>query len=118
MDKNLLNILSNSNKEIDNQKLMDYLSGKLAHQEAHEIEKLMAENEFMADAMEGLTHVQQKTAISDYVNQINRDLAARVKKKQNRRHKRKLPSHPWIYLAIVIVLMLIVIAFFVLRAQI
>ena len=30
MNDDLLNILSNSNKDIDNQKLMDYLSGKLS----------------------------------------------------------------------------------------
>ncbi len=39
MDDDLLNILSNSNKDIDNQKLMDYLSDKLSAEEKHEFEK-------------------------------------------------------------------------------
>ena len=33
MNKDLLNILSNSNKDIDNQQLMDYLNGKLRSEE-------------------------------------------------------------------------------------
>jgi anti-sigma factor RsiW len=115
MNKNLLNILSNSNKEIDNQKLMDYLSGRLSHEEVHEIEKQMAENEFMNDAMEGLTQVKQTGALSDYVEQINRDLAALVEKKQARRQKRKFRDQPLIYVAIVLVLAFIVLAYYVLH---
>ena len=38
MNNDLLNILSNSNKDIDNQKLMDYVAGKLTEQEKHEVE--------------------------------------------------------------------------------
>ena len=50
----LLNILSNSNKDIDNQKLMDYLAGKLSAQEKHDFEKQMAESAMVNDAVEGL----------------------------------------------------------------
>ncbi len=46
MNNNLLNILSNSNKDIDNQKLMDYLSGQLPDKEKKEVEQWMAENDF------------------------------------------------------------------------
>ena len=46
MDDKLFNILSNSNKDIDNQKLMDYLSGKLTEQERHEVEMWMVDNDF------------------------------------------------------------------------
>ncbi|RYF92720.1 MAG: hypothetical protein EOO00_06990, partial [Chitinophagaceae bacterium] len=41
MQDDLLKILSDSNKEIDNQKLMDYLSGKLSGEQKHEVEKWM-----------------------------------------------------------------------------
>ena len=60
MSKDLLNILANSNKDIDNQKLMDYLSGKLSQQEQHEIEKEMAGNELVNDAVEGLENAKDK----------------------------------------------------------
>ena len=39
MNDDLLNILSGSNKDIDNQKLMDYISNKLSAEQKHEFEK-------------------------------------------------------------------------------
>ena len=39
MSDELLNILSNSNKDIDNQKLMDYLSGKLSAAKSMSLKK-------------------------------------------------------------------------------
>ena len=46
MHEDLLNILSDSNKDIDNQKLMDYISGKLSAEQKHEVEKWMIDNPF------------------------------------------------------------------------
>lgn len=115
MNNDLLNILSNSNKDIDNQKLMDYLAGKLSAEDAHEVERLMADNEFMNDAMEGLHTIENKKNIEAYVDQINRDLKLKVEKKQARREKRKLPQHPWIYLSIAVILALIVLVFYILN---
>src|SRR5215204_4663072 len=108
MSNDLLNILSNSNKDIDNQKLMDYLSGKLSKQEQHEIEKEMAGNELMNDAVEGLKSMKDQQAIQSYVEQLNKNLHKQLQQKKTRRHKRKLKDEPWIYVAIVLVLALIV----------
>ena len=44
MNKDLLNILANSNKDIDNQQLMDYLSGNLSGEPLHDVERTMADN--------------------------------------------------------------------------
>ena len=41
MNNDLKDILSNSNKDIDNQQLMDYLSNQLSKADSHEIEKNM-----------------------------------------------------------------------------
>lgn len=60
MSEDLKDILSSSNKDIDNQKLMDYLSGKLAKEDAHDIEKKMVESEFVTDAVEGLEQFKSK----------------------------------------------------------
>ena len=51
MNNDLKDILSNSNKDIDNKHLMDYLSNQLSQEESHAIEKKMAEDEFMNDAV-------------------------------------------------------------------
>jgi hypothetical protein len=109
MSKDLLNILSNSNKDIDNQQLMDYLAGKLSAADAHEVE-----NDFMNDAMEGLGTIENKKDINVYVEQINRDLKNKVEKKLLRREKRKLKEYPWVYLAIITVLALLLLVYYVL----
>ena len=110
MSNDLLNILSNSNKDIDNQLLMDYLAGKLSAAQRHEVEKLMADNSFMDDAIEGLQQVQNPQNIELYVEQLNRDLHKRTDKKARARQKRKFKDQPWIYAAAIILLLLIIIA--------
>lgn len=115
MSNDLLNILSNSNKDIDNQKLMDYLSGKLSQQEQHEIEKQMADNEMMNDAVEGLKAMKNQQAIQSYVEQLNKDLHKQLVQKKSRREKRRIKDEPYIYLAIALVLALIIIAYMVIQ---
>ena len=115
MDDKLFNILSNSNKDIDNQKLMDYLSGKLSAEEKHEIEKQMADSDFVNDAVEGLEEIKNKKDLSLYVEQLNADLHKQLDKKKKRKQKRALKDQPWIYLAIVLLLLLIVICFIVIK---
>jgi hypothetical protein len=50
MNTDIIDILSQSNKDPDNQMLMDYLSGKLSGEERQEVEKLISGNPFMNDA--------------------------------------------------------------------
>ena len=54
MSDNLKDILANLNKDIEQDKLLDYLNKKLPAAEAHEVEKQMADDAFMNDAVEGL----------------------------------------------------------------
>lgn len=115
MSNDLLNILSNSNKDIDNQKLMDYLRGKLSQQEQHDFEKEMAANDLMNDAVEGLGEIKNQQHIQQYVEQLNKDLHNQLQQKRSRRKKRRLKDDPTLYLAIVLILALIVIAYIVLH---
>jgi anti-sigma factor RsiW len=71
MNKDWLNILSNSNKDIDNQQLMDYLSGKLSGEALHEVERSMADNEFLNDAVEGLQQLGNKKNLQARVDELN-----------------------------------------------
>jgi anti-sigma factor RsiW len=115
MADDLLNILSNSNKDIDNQKLMDYLSGKLSQQERHELEKEMASSEMMNDAVEGLTSIASQQKIQGYVDQLNKDLHKQLQEKKAKRQRRKIKDEPYIYLAIILILLLIIIAYMVIQ---
>ncbi|MBS1567764.1 MAG: hypothetical protein JST39_25495 [Bacteroidetes bacterium] len=115
MSNDLLNILSNSNKDIDNQLLMDYLAGKLSAEQRHEVEKLMADDDFTDDAMEGLQQVKNPKNIDVYVDQLNRDLRQRTEKKTRAKNKRRFKDQPWIYVAVIIVLLLLFMAWVVIR---
>lgn len=117
MNDDLLNILSNSNKDIDNQRLMDYLSGKLSENERHEVEKTMAGNDFMNDAIEGLQEFDKKKDIGTYVEQLHASLQRKLKKKRQRREKRRLKEYPFIYIAILVILAICILWYFILRTH-
>ena len=115
MDYDLLKILSNSNKDIDNQKLMDYIAGKLSSEEKHEVERWMADSNFMNDAVEGLETVKNKSNILKLVEQLNQDLQKRIEQKKIRKKRRRLKDQPWIYYAIILVLFVIVITWYIIH---
>lgn len=60
MNKDLKDILSNLNPDVDQETLLRYLQGKLSEQEQHEIEKQMMGSDFEADALEGLQEFKTK----------------------------------------------------------
>lgn len=115
MSRDLFNILSNSNKDIDNQKLMDYLAGKLSEQDKHEVEAWMLDNDFENEAIEGLLQVNGNKKIDNYVDQLNKDLNQYIQKKKHQREKRKIREAPWVYIAIVLILLLAVVAYIVIK---
>lgn len=115
MKPDLINILSNSNKDIDNQQLMDYISGKLSEAEKHDLEAGMMDSEFMNDAVEGLQALKDKTNLDFFVDQMNHDLQKKLVEKKNRKAKRQLKEQPWIYLALITVLLLIILAYIVIH---
>ncbi|HMU10158.1 MAG TPA: hypothetical protein PKC54_09140 [Ferruginibacter sp.] len=115
MSDELKDILSNLNKDIEQEKLLDYLNKKLSASEAHELEKLMADDEFVNDAVEGLEEFKNKKDLSLYVQQLNNDLKKHLDKKKQRKEKRKLKEQPWLYFSIVLLLVLIVICFVLVR---
>jgi len=115
MKDDLLKILSNGNKDIDHQQLMDYLQGRLSPEECHEVEKMMAENDLFNDAIEGLQGVRDKKDIQTYVEQMNRGLKKNLTKKRARREKRRLKEGPWGYVAIIVIIMLCIAAYYVVK---
>ena len=115
MSSDLLNILSNSNKDIDNQKLMDYISGKLSGKDKHEVEQWMIDNNFESEALEGLQTIKNKKDLDVYVTELNKELNKYLQVKKQRRDKKKIKEIPWSYLAIVVVLILIIIAYLVIQ---
>lgn len=114
MNDELLNILSNSNKDIDNQKLMDYLSGRLSADDKHDVEKTLVDSEMINDAVEGLQKIKDKN-VSALVDQLNSNLRNQLEKKKSKKLKRRIKELPWLYLSIILILIIILIAFIVIK---
>jgi len=117
MSDDLKDILNNSNKDIDNQKLMDYLSRQLSKQDNHDLEKMMAEDDFINDAVEGLEQFDNVKKLPLSVEQLNRNLQKQIAKKKERKAKRSIKEQPWIYFTIILLLILTVICYIILKKK-
>ena len=118
MNNDLKDILSNSNKDIDNQKLMDYLMNQLSKKDSHQLEQDMAADEFLNDAVEGLQKLNNKKDVQAYVEQLNIDLQKQTAKNKKRKEKRRLKDDPYLYITITIILLLLVVCFLVIKHRI
>lgn len=74
----------------------------------------ISDEEFMKDAEEGLSAINDQKHLSLIVDQINQDLHKKLEQRKARKNKRKLKDYPWIYLAVILVILLIIIAWLVL----
>ena len=117
MSNDLKNILSNSNKDIDNQKLMDYLSNQLSKAQTHEVETNMTDDPFLNDAVEGLQNIDPAEKIDNYTIQLNQELQKIIAKNKRSREKRRWKDSPTIYLVIISILLLLVLCFFLLKKK-
>lgn len=115
MNKDLLHILAHSNKDIDNQLLMDYISGRLSDADQHAVEEWLQENEFASDALEGLQEFGNKEQLKEFVAQLDKDLKSFLQQKRQRREKRRLKDSPLAYITIIIILAFLVLAYIVIK---
>ncbi len=115
MSDDLKDILSNLNKDVEQEKLLDYLNKKLSASDAHEVEKQMADDEFMNDAVEGLQHFKNKKDLLLLVDQLNSDLKKQTLKKKLKKDKRKLKDQPLLYFTIALLLILVVISYILIK---
>ena len=115
MSDELLNILSNSNKDIDNQKLMDYLSDKLSKEEKYEFEKSIAASEMLNDVVEGLEKFKNKKDVSLFIEQLNTNLKKQLEKKKSKKLKREIKNLNWLYFSIIMILVIILIGFLIIK---
>lgn len=115
MNENLKDILSNLHSEVNQETLLKYLQGHLSAQEEHEVEKNLLDDDFEAEALEGLQAIHNKEHIADIVAQLNRDIKKKTSRKKKWRIKREARLEPWLLLTIVLILLLVIIGFVVLH---
>ncbi len=114
MNNDLKDILSNSNKDIDNQQLLAYLSDQLSKSNIHEVEKTMLDDAFMNDAIEGLQQIDNKKNIPLHLEELQASLQKQLAKNAKRK-KRRWQDNPQTYLITIIVIVLILICFVVIK---
>ncbi len=100
---------------IDKNKLKDYFNGKLSSTERHEVEEWMIENPFEAEAYEGLQTIKNEQKLHTTVNQINRELRKYLQGKKTKRRSKLSVNDYWNYIAVLIVILLILITYFVIK---
>lgn len=115
MSENLKDILTNLSKDIDQETLLLYLQEKLSEEKKHEVEKHLLQDNFGDEAIEGLAAIKDKQQIQFMVDMLNRDLKKKTEKKLKRRDKLNIKDQPWILVSILILILLIVLAFFVIH---
>lgn len=115
MNNDLKRITANHDKDIDNEKLMDYLSNALSEGDAHLVEQQMAEDEFVNDAVEGLQEINNRGAMQENIEQLNKGLLKQISKTRSRKDRRRLKDNPLSIIAIILVLLLLVASFMVLK---
>lgn len=111
----LKDILSHLSTGIDQETLLLYLQDKLSEEKKNEVEKKLLENEFADDAVEGLKEFKDKEKAAFMVELLNRDLKKKIQKKKQRREKLKLPDQSFVYIAILIFLLLIILCYMIIR---
>ncbi len=113
--KNYKDILAHLSTEVDQETLLLYLQGKLSAEKKHEVEKLLINNDFETDALEGLEEIKDKEQIMYMVEALNRDLKKKTEKKKQRREKFKIKDQTLLYISTLILLLLIVLSYIVVR---
>lgn len=110
------NILNHSHKEVEQEKLLQYLNRNMTDAEQHEFEKEISEDPFAEDALEGLEQIEQKKELPFLTEQLNLHLKKEVtKRNKKRKSARGIPSQQWTYYAIVLILLIAVITYIVMK---
>jgi len=100
---------------IDENQLLAYLEGRLSSEEQYVLEEVLESDPFLNDAVEGLAEVKDKEHLKQIAAQINQQLRRQIKnRKQHRRSKTKLTEH-WGWLYVLIVLGLVLVAWWVIK---
>ncbi|HEX8333321.1 MAG TPA: hypothetical protein VF622_11895 [Segetibacter sp.] len=108
-------ILSGKEEHANEDELIKYLEGNLSEEEKHAFEKKTADSEFVNDAVEGLSQFKSKQQLNEYVEQLNKNLHTQLDQRKKRKEKRKLKDNPWILVAVLLILALVIIGFVVVK---
>ena len=99
---------------IDQEKLMQYLNEQLSHIESHQLESEMESDPFTYEAMEGLQQVDHKK-IPEVIDQLNISLRKEIKAKKRKKRNQIFSNQNWMYFAVILILILLIISYLVMK---
>ncbi len=115
MKQDLKDILANLNTDVDQATLLRYLQGQLSAEEQHEVEKRIIEDDFDTEALEGLEQIKNTQHLALLVEQLNRDLKNKTKKRRAARSRWEIKSDPSLWIAVAVILIFIAVSYFILQ---
>jgi hypothetical protein len=104
-----------SNDELNEEQLMQYVKGNAREEDIHAIEKQMADDPFVNDAIEGLQNFTSPKKLDDYVGQLNKKLQQQLDVKKQKKEKREIKHLGWVIFSVVLILVLCVLGFVVIH---
>ncbi|RYD55823.1 MAG: zf-HC2 domain-containing protein [Sphingobacteriales bacterium] len=112
-----LNDIWNSGKgKLPEEKLQAYLEGKLSAEESREVELWLSEEGMESDAAEGLSELPPGDT-NKIVGKLNADLNKTLASKRKRRTK-AIGENKWGWVAIIVILLLCILAYFVINVAV
>jgi hypothetical protein len=100
-----VNNLWSADDELNEDELVNYLKGNLPAEDAHQIEKQMADSSFVNDGVEGLQQFSSAEKINSYVQNINTELQQKLAVKK-RTARKGMQNLSWEFIAVIIVILL------------
>jgi len=113
MNGNLKDILSKSGSPSP-ETIKKYLNHELSAEEIHEVEKAMADDPLLSEAIEGLEGLSSYQ-IQQTVSGLDKAFSTHISKKLRKKHKHPAGSQSAIYFAILLILLLCFIAYYIIR---
>ena len=113
MKDDLKNILSNLTNEVDQELLSLYLQNKLSKEEQHAFEGAVLEDEFTADAIDGLSSLGTNVNIDLLQQSLRNNLNKRLKEKNKKTLSTTIQNTNWYIYAIVLIILLCMVGYFV-----
>jgi len=100
----------NTDDELNEEQLMNYVKGKSTGEGAHAVERKMAESPFVNDAVEGLQNFSSTEKINAYKKDINEQLHQKLEEKKSRR-KKVIGNLSWEIVAVIVIILLCLLAY-------
>jgi hypothetical protein len=115
MEHNKSNISTQEN--IDQEKLLQYLNEQLNHRDSHLLETEMESDPFTYDAIEGLQQMDNNK-IPEVIDQLNITLRKEIKAKKRKKRNQIFSNQNWVFFAVILILILLIISYLVMKKMV